>query len=469
MNDFLELGMRMSARRGGAALPLRACSEIAPDRGDAFGYAPIRVVSEERIQGAAFGFVDAKPMLVREALPMGRATAFLEPLADALDSYLRGAIAGRYARIYVPHHQAAEALWLLGERYESNPEASDKVRRLGFISRVLAEIIRFPGQQIVVSLGETLAKHVVSGGNKTHDLHLRYLMTWVGSTLGPATHDAAERAALLPAAAMLTREDDDRVERLRRDLKRNNGDPRLRSTIDRILDVNALSEWQLIVDARAAFRGFDLKAPSQLQSLYDQNLDWLARQLESGHAAPSRTFAMCDLLEEHSLAFDDHRTALIGADDRMFEMERDTGRSAYFEVVSVDRIGVGRNVAPVHVRGRVDQGILRLRRNAGVSFVDSKLTGTVLDLSRSTPDGPYEVVIDVTNQLRSATRLTPGTRLKMLEGQRVDMRFQKRKVFAAARDIARPILTQDTLPDAPGRVRPEVDLKAILVTLERTS
>jgi hypothetical protein len=467
MNDVVQLAMRLAARKAGRAQLVATTSSLSPDRGESFAYAPICVVAEQRLQAIAFGNPLDEPQLTREALPLGRETAFLEPFSDALDEYLRRAAEGRYARIFLLHKNALETLVLMSERYERNPNASEKVRRLGTLGRILFELSQFPGQQIVVNLAELLSRHIVSGASATKDAQIRYLLTWLSPPPTGDVAEAAEVAALRPAAAMLKQDDDHRVERLRAEFKRAGMPAALRSRIDAILDRNAVNEWQALVEAKTAFTDLALPSPGALQAIYDRNLDWLQRNLRDGHASPSRTFAMAALLDDHVLALFDERAAMLEEDRAAFEEARQAGRAFVAEVASVTRLGLGRAKKPVHMRVTIRQPIARLRRGTAVRFIGSKMVATVLKVARPVPGGPYDVELDITTDVNRALTIPPGTALRMLDGQRVDIGIWRSKVFARARDIGRAVLVADALPEPLGRIDPSTDLTKVLSNLER--
>jgi hypothetical protein len=467
MNDGVQLAMRLAARKAGRAQLVRASATVTADRGEAFAYAPICVVAEQRLQAIAFGNPLDEPQLAREALPLGRATAFLEPLSDSLEAYLQRSSAGRYSRLYVGHKNALETLALMGERYENNPEASEKVRRLGLLGRILYELSRFPGQQIVVNLAELLSNHVVSGGSASKDAQIRYLLTWLSPPPDVDVTIAAEDAALRPAAAMLVANDDAEVERKRAELKRSRMDPSIRAQIDAVLDRNALEEWGVLLAARDAFQNLALRPPGKLQAVYDTNLDWLARQLRDGHASPSRTFAMAALLDDHSLALFDETAATLEEDPGAFEAARQNGRAFVANVIDVVRHGRGRSIKPVHMNVELTQPLARLRAGTAVRFIGASMLATVLEVTRPIPGGPYRVSLDITTDVNRALRIPPGTVLRMLDGQRMDLSFWKSKVYARARAIGKPLLVADALPQATGRIDPTLDFTRLLSDLEQ--
>ena len=79
---------RLLAWDRGRATPIRQTCALSPDPPRVFGIAPIRVVSEQRVQAIAFGNLGENPQLVVSWNPLSRETTSLEPFATALDTYL---------------------------------------------------------------------------------------------------------------------------------------------------------------------------------------------------------------------------------------------------------------------------------------------------------------------------------------------------------------------------------------------
>jgi hypothetical protein len=64
MTPAVDLAARAVARARRAYQLVRSSSLLAPDEAPVFGFAPIKVVSEEIVQAIAFGDLDGQPTVV---------------------------------------------------------------------------------------------------------------------------------------------------------------------------------------------------------------------------------------------------------------------------------------------------------------------------------------------------------------------------------------------------------------------
>ncbi|MBD5657266.1 MAG: hypothetical protein IAI50_19115 [Candidatus Eremiobacteraeota bacterium] len=464
MNASVDVFLRLAAFRARRAMPLTQTYRIAPDPAESFAIAPLRVVAEDFIQVVAFGNPDDAPMIVHEAMPLSRATAFLEPLSDALDEYIRRAVDQGGVRIYLPHRNALEMLTLMAPRFEHNKEASAKIRRLGYLARILRELAYMPGQQVVVVMSDALRGHAVSGSSPIKDAQLRYMVTWMNPPPGVDVEVAADEAALSPAAGMLYFKDDESIEDLRHRLKSKKGDAMaLRSEIERIQDRNALAEWQVLTQARDALWGMQLSAQPRLTELAQQNLDYLRRALDGNTGSAKYAHPMARLYEDFGAAFTVAQAASIEADDRAFEAEVQKGKCIRGRIDG-RHLPSGPNRKPQHFTIVSEQRVLRLRegmklrlRNAGVLFSVSGYERYV--------DGTSRIEVSVLKGVRLAGRLQVGALVSLIEGEGV-----------AFRGLLRPLSNIDgvDIPSvnvAVGRgeaaIDPSLDLEAIAVALRR--
>ena len=128
--------------------------------------------------------------------------------------------------------------------------------------------MKFAGQQVVAVAADLLRAHLVTGQSPAEDQHLGALLAWVNPEVGEDPAAVADRRALRPAAAMLDRETDDRVEELRREAKGDGPEAvAARGEIEAQLLAGALNEWGLLVEARSAFRGLGLPPVPRLDGL----------------------------------------------------------------------------------------------------------------------------------------------------------------------------------------------------------
>src|SRR5690348_12262748 len=102
--SVVEAVLRIVAHQEKRAVPSRETFGLTPDPSRVFGIAPIRVVSEQRVQALAFGVFGAKPQVVTTWNPLARDSAYLEPFAAALDDYLLTCIdEDVLPRVWLPH------------------------------------------------------------------------------------------------------------------------------------------------------------------------------------------------------------------------------------------------------------------------------------------------------------------------------------------------------------------------------
>jgi len=264
-----EVFARVVARLQGRAFPTRATSAISPDPPCVFAVAPIQVVAEQHLQAIAYGDPEGEPRVITLWNPLDCEADALEPFAAALDDYLTSSLAGgQLPRVWVAHASALKLLGLLGEHYRRNAQASGTIRRLGGLCRALAAEQKFAGQQVIAVALDLLRSHVVTGQSPAEEEHLGALLAWVNPEVGEDPASVADWRALRPAAAMLDRESDDRVEELRRTAKAEGPEAAAaRAEIEARLLAGALNEWGLLLEARAAFRGLGLPPMPRLDGL----------------------------------------------------------------------------------------------------------------------------------------------------------------------------------------------------------
>jgi hypothetical protein len=470
--EYIETVARALARRERRAVPIRETTTLWPDPEPVFGIAPIRVVSEQRVQAIAYGRFDAPPQVVIVWNPLSRESSVLEPFAVALDGYLTSSItAGRLPRIWLPHTAALEIVDLLGHRYRSNRDASPIVRVMGAHCRALAEETRFPGQQLVAVAGDQLIAHVVTGQSPIEDRHLGALVSWISPLPGVDPVLAAQQRALEPAAAMLERNVDDEVEVLRREAK--GVGPRAeaaRRRIEDLLERAARQEWQLLVEARAAFWGLGLPPAPGIPALVDKSLyrvagtvrmDQELRLRDEVRRAPSRPDALARLLDHHEYANELVEDVDLRGDVRMRERARREGRAISAQVVNI--IQTTPNCHPCTLTLRTTQEVRRVRRGTELSTVDGRVRGRV-DGERDEQDTSvtlYDITLSAGVQRSRLPRL--GDALDWVDSAPFDAPMMKRKlgVNQAQRAARHPLVYGDILPAAVPRQLPPGDLVSI--------
>jgi|SRR6516162_11631779 hypothetical protein len=133
-NSPLSASGKSKAQKVSRSLP------VALDVLPAFGFAPIKLVSEEVVQAIAFGDVQGQPTIATRWNPLSRDASAFEAFASALDAYITASMAAnRLPRIWVPHEGALRQLELLGHRYRNNQRATASLRRMGAQCRALME------------------------------------------------------------------------------------------------------------------------------------------------------------------------------------------------------------------------------------------------------------------------------------------------------------------------------------------
>lgn len=276
MNAFDDTLHRVMARHMNRALPIRTSSGLSSDPDVSIGIATIKIVTEEQIQAIAYGPLDGEPEVIVRLDPIGRDVTDLVPFASFMDQTADRALAADGAlRVWIPHSVTLEALDILGHRYWQNQAAPDAVVRMGKICRIIAHEATFPGQQVVADAASLLQDHIVTGLAPIEEGHLGAMLAWLDPAVRDPLTEARERIRL-PASGILPNTPDqpadDRVDRLRKELKRAAGPHKtvIEKEIQDILRRWVLREWQLLVEARRAFLALDLP-PVRLEELLEDS------------------------------------------------------------------------------------------------------------------------------------------------------------------------------------------------------
>jgi hypothetical protein len=485
MSDpIVELLLGLEARRLQCAVPARSdcLLDLALDPG--FGIAPIRVAAEERLQAVAFGRMDRRPQVVATPTPLDRKAAFLNPFAVALGEYVEESLAcGRPPRLWLPHRPALEALDVLGHRYRSRAmfahgestsdqdEAgrlpaddfgsllrdgvgnfelpSDHVQRLGDLCYAFAQESRLAGQQAVAIASDLLNSHVATPQSAAANSHLGAQLAWVNSRPGVDPYQEARRRSETPAASLLDHQEDAKVERLRRDLKRARNPARVRHEIVRILIDSARREWDLLVEARNAFWNLRLPAHPDVPRLVDATRQRLAWSLPERRNTPRRPDALARALDQHEYAsaFADHielRGGLIAT-----VKGRRAGR--LFGVMVTSVIQPTPDQYPCRIILRTSQETLRVYEGARLETVDGKVQGRVTDFQRDPESGDHLIHLDLTLGVKRDRRPALGDKLTMSTAAPVDMSFRRGKAYTAMDAAHDPLVYDVELPARPPR------------------
>jgi hypothetical protein len=476
--EYIETVARAIARRERRAIPIRDTSGLAWDPEPAFGIAPIRVVSEQRVQSIAFGFLNAEPQVVVDWNPLSRESSVLEPFAAALDEYLTSAIAhGRTPRVWLPHPAALEVVDLLGHRYRSNKDANPVVRTMGAHCRALAEEARFPGQQIVSVASNLLTAHVVTGQSPIEDRHLGALLAWIRPVPGVDPLIAARESALIPVAAMLERDVDDEVEALRKAAKGATAAAEsARRRIEERLGQAALREWQLLLEARRAFWSLGLLPAPGNDKLVTRSVHRFAYALRKDQElrakgavrrSPSRPDTLTQLLDQHEHATELLEDIDVRSDVRLREHARREGRAMVAQVVKITQPIPNRH--PCTLTLQTTQEVRRVRRGTILSKVDGRVRGRV-DAEREEPATGatlYELTLVKGGGVQSSRLPRLGDVLDWVDSAPFDAPLMKQKlgIYQAQRTAQHPLVYRNTLPAAVPRQLPQGDLASLADSL----
>jgi hypothetical protein len=457
---------RAGAQFLGRAVPIRTSSLLSPDPEPVFGFAPIRVVSEQRVQAIAYGRLGSEPEIVVAWNPLSRDAAHLEQFAAALYDYLTRALAvGRLPRIWVPHPAALEILDLLGHRYRTNQNASETLRVMGRQCRALAQEAKYAGQQVVAVASSLLTDHVVTGQSPKEDHHLGALLAWIDPPPSVNPLQEASRAALVPAAAMLAREVDDRVEKLRRAAKGiGAAAASARSEIEDLLESGARAEWELLVRAREAFWGLGLP-PADLTKLVKASLERITWSLTSDRNPPSRTHSLARLLDAHEHAMELLEDASVRGDAAEQERARRKGKVVRTAVIGITQPnGHGRN--PCSLQLRVEADVWRVRVGTVLQDVTGGIEGRVTGISED-GSGATILVLSVSKGVRSLAFPGLGTEIDWADTVVYSGQFRRGQVYSEMEALAHPVVYGDELP-APVPRAPSGDLLAIANALRES-
>ena len=405
MNNVEELVARILAFRHGRAVPVRETSALAPDPKETIGVATIRVVTEDQVQALAYGSLDRGPATIARLHPLGRDTSDLEPFAEWLVERVQQDVrCDRPLRVWVPHGKTIETLGILGRRYERNQHASSTLREAARYCRIIAEETRFAGQQTVAIALDALLLHVVTGQMPIEDQHLGAVLAWIRPEAGRVPREVASERARWPASGILVntpnRPDDDRIERLRKELKGASGHRRARieREIRRILTDAVIREWDILHAARQAFWGLGL-GPGGLDDLSQASRERVSWAVDNHLASPRYAVPLTRKLEEHENALQRADDAALRSDALIRRRAARLGRVIEGVVERVDQ--PRRSCHPCHLLIRTSQNNLRVRRDERVALVGGSVMGIVREIAPG-PDGTTLIRIEVKTGVRRA-------------------------------------------------------------------
>lgn len=457
MKDYTDVLARARALQAGHAVVVRENIAFAPDPTPAFGIALVKLVSEEIVQAIAYGRIGDEPRTVVRWNPLSRESNELEPFARALDRYLTDAVRhDRLPRVWLPHRAALTLVDLLGWRYRTNQQASDRLRRMGWQCRALAEEAAYAGQQVVAIAGDLLTEHVVTGQLPIKDFHLDALLAWLEDLGGGDPVQEADRRALIPAAAMLERRVDDRVESLRKLAK--SGGPSssaARAEIERLLREGALREWDLLIRGQAAFWALGLPTMPGVGSLVDESRNRIAYALTNDLSPPTNPHSLSRLLDRHEHATEAVEAATVVGDRYVRELARQAGRAVRGHLIRIDQPLPNRHPCTIHLR--TDQSVLRIRRGTDLRMVGGRVDVRVAAVDEDAT-GARVLELTVTTGVRASSLPSVGTVIEFVDAVPFDSDFIRNKAYTAMQTAAHPLVYGDTLPAAVPRSGLPADL-----------
>lgn len=465
MTDLIEFTSRLRARAERRAVPVRDTSRLSPDPPRVFGIAPIRVVSEQQVQAIAYGEFGSPPHFVTRWNPLGRDAGDMEPFAADLDAYLSSMLADeQMPRVWLPHPAALEVLDVLGHRLRRNPRATEALRQLGGQSRALVIEHEFPGQQAVAVAADLLRAHVVTGQTPTEEHHLGAYLAWLQPPPGFDPAEVARERSLVPAAAMLTREADDAIERLRKIAKRRGSEAATaRAEIEHLLTLGARREWELLVAARDAFWSLRLPVIRGIDHLVADSFDRLAWAVAHDPNPPSRPMSLRRRLQTLEAAAGILKDIDVRGDLRVREQMRQKGRVVRAEMFAVNQ--PKRNQHPCTITLHTDQRVLRIRRGTRLQTADTSVQGRVDQVSND--NGATVFVMTLIKGVRKYGHLALGAEEDWYDTVVYNNPFLRRKIDDAAEAARSDLVFGDTLPPKIRRARAAADLLAIADGLRR--
>jgi hypothetical protein len=278
---------------------------------------------------------------------------------------------------------------ILGHRYARNPNASETIRRMGTNCRILAELVRFTGQQIIVVAADILRQHVATGQSPAEDAHLGTVLAWVDPVQDKDPADVAAQRALEPASPLLFHKDDKRVESLRKHAKsRKPSADFAKAEIDRILVRGVMHLWKLLTDARRAFWSLGLSINDR-DSLVKESLQDLEEISFRRGVVPVNPHTLAKLHDGYEDALDATEYADVVDDPIIRDRLKRTGNVFTAEVIAVHQPIA--NTAPCHLKLRTKQNVLRLRREMRITSLGRNAKLKVACIVRGIESDPTDV------------------------------------------------------------------------------
>ncbi len=445
MNQFDDTMHRALARIRRRALTMRTSSSLSSDPHLTIGIATIKIVTEEHIQAIAFGPLDGAPTAIVRFNPIGRDVADLLPFAAFLNATIDRAIAAEAPmRLWLPHATTLEALDVLGHRYWRNQNAPAEIVRMGEICRIIAHEATIPGQQLVADATALLQAHVITGMAPIEEGHLGAILAWLDPAVADPLAEGRDRIRL-PASGILPNTPDhpydDRVDRLRKELKNASGAYRqqLEAQIDAILRDWVLHEWELMVAGRQAFLALGLP-PIGLDELVKDSTNRVANALGYGFYPARQPDQLARLIGAMEAGQEKADLVAIESDVLMRERAARAGGVVVGRVSEVHQPRPGFNPCAIEVESA--QSMIRFRLDEKIRVIGSNVVGVVRGLT-TTPSGGTRVEIEISSGVKTRSVLTVGAGVELI---RAGFAFVNHRALNTAREQQSWIFFGDTAP-----------------------
>jgi hypothetical protein len=465
------IARRLYARSSGRAQRLADGFSIGHDPDLCIGIVPIKIVTEEQVQAIGFGRLDQPPAIIPRMDPLSRDVSDLVPFAQWLDGIAQAILAGNKVRLWMPHKAALECIDVLGHRYVSNPDAPPIVQHMGRTCRALAAELVMADQPVIACALELLAQHFITGQSPAEDRHLGSILTWIDPPHGVDVVEAAHRAALLPAAAILPnipgQMDDAEVERLRREAKRSSGAAQAaaHSRMRNVLESAVQREWALMMAGRRHLLALPATSPMP-EDATEASLERVRHRIGGGPFRVVQPHAVAIELRKHEGASNSAERRVWRHDPRRRAAAIRRGKLIEGSLQAITA-ATGRGTRPL-VTIMTLQRLIRFRAGDKLHLLDSttNFVGRLIAVRNGTRPGERLVDLEIEEGVRSVSRLSLGN-ATVWEPRDVNLIMREAKMAGQIRDRA-PWLINDVAPPAANSAAlPAGDLVSMASALER--
>jgi hypothetical protein len=423
--DAVARIMAWGQRRG---VLIRSTSNLSPDPEEVFGVALIRVIGEERVQAVAYGLISGSPTITSAVNPIDRDASFLGDLGDALYEYISDTLsAGQLPRLWFADDITLRTLDLLGHRYRNNQSASESVRRLGRLCTILVDQTSYSGDQVIAIATRALSQHLRTGQSAADDYHLSAQLPWLNAPAGVDPTELVQRSGTPAAGAMLDRQSDNVVERLRRQaVSPGARGAAARSELLGLLESGVRREWDTLQQGRGAFRGLGLPPCPGIERLVVLSRNRLEQALARPWWPASSIQARSLILLEMEYAYELADSIDIRGDSIAREQAVQQGRVIRGVVRAVLQPKPGR--LPCTVVIDTEQQVLRARSGTVLQDRTGIMQGRVV-ISGDNGDSSGTIRILLTRGVRAAAYLRIGQPTEWDDAVVTDLRYLYRQIY----------------------------------------